>query len=116
MCRFRVNGSPIRHIFHRFQNLPASCERSLRLKKRQDVDIDNSENLLKRTCHFCNELKYLLYIYMVVLVYEVEKKVHVFGGLWNKKSLANIQNLNFNLSVKGSLRYEEFAVRNQSSF
>ena len=30
MCRFRVNGRPIRRIFHRFQNLPASCERSLR--------------------------------------------------------------------------------------
>ena len=32
MCRFRVNGRPIRHIFHRFQNVPAknvlfSCER-----------------------------------------------------------------------------------------
>ena len=30
MCRFRVNRRPIRHIFHRFQNLPASCERSLK--------------------------------------------------------------------------------------
>ena len=30
MCRFRVNGRPIRHIFHRFQNVPASCERGLR--------------------------------------------------------------------------------------
>ena len=29
MCRFRVNRRPIRHIFHCFQNLPASCERSL---------------------------------------------------------------------------------------
>ena len=27
MCRFRVR--PIRHIFHHFQNVPASCERSL---------------------------------------------------------------------------------------
>ena len=26
----RVNGRPIRHIFHRFQNVPASCERSLK--------------------------------------------------------------------------------------
>ena len=25
MCRFRVNGRPIRRIFHRFQNVPASC-------------------------------------------------------------------------------------------
>ena len=29
MCHFRVNGRPIRQIFHRFQNVPASCERSL---------------------------------------------------------------------------------------
>ena len=29
MCRFRVNSRPIRHIFCRFQNVPASCERSL---------------------------------------------------------------------------------------
>ena len=29
MYRFRVNGRPIRHIFHRFQNVPASCKRSL---------------------------------------------------------------------------------------
>ena len=27
---FRVNRRPIRHIFHRFQNVPASYERSLR--------------------------------------------------------------------------------------
>ena len=27
MCRFRVNERPIHHIFHRFQNVPASCER-----------------------------------------------------------------------------------------
>ena len=33
MCRFRVNGRPIRHTFHRFQNLPASCERCLRLEE-----------------------------------------------------------------------------------
>ena len=33
MCRFRVNRRPICHIFHRFQNLPASCERSLRYRK-----------------------------------------------------------------------------------
>ena len=30
MCCFRVNRKPIRHIIHRFQNVPASCERSLR--------------------------------------------------------------------------------------
>ena len=30
ICRFHVNGRPIRHIFHRFQNVPASCECSLR--------------------------------------------------------------------------------------
>ena len=24
MCRFRVNGRPIRHMFHRFRNVPVS--------------------------------------------------------------------------------------------
>ena len=33
MCRFRVNRRPIRRIFHRFQNVPASCERSLKLTR-----------------------------------------------------------------------------------
>ena len=33
MFRFRVNGRPIRHIFHRFQNVPASRERGLRHEK-----------------------------------------------------------------------------------
>ena len=28
ICHFRANGRPIRHNFHRFQNLPASCQRS----------------------------------------------------------------------------------------
>ena len=37
MCRFRVNGRPIRRIFHRFQNVPASCERSLNVKKAEEV-------------------------------------------------------------------------------
>ena len=31
MCRFRVNGRPIRHIFHRFQNVAVSCERCLKV-------------------------------------------------------------------------------------
>ena len=34
MCHFCVNGRPIRHIFHRFQNVPASCERSLKIWSR----------------------------------------------------------------------------------
>ena len=29
ICRFHVNRRPIRRIFHCFQNVPASCERSL---------------------------------------------------------------------------------------
>ena len=34
MCRFRVNGRSIRHIFHLVQNVPVSCEWSLKEKKR----------------------------------------------------------------------------------
>ena len=33
MRSFRVNARHIRHIFHRFQNVPASCERSLILSR-----------------------------------------------------------------------------------
>ena len=31
MCRFRVNGWPIRRFLHLFQSVPASCERSLKV-------------------------------------------------------------------------------------
>ena len=31
MCHFRVNRRPFRRIFHRFQHVPSSCERSLSL-------------------------------------------------------------------------------------
>ena len=31
MCRFRVNGRPIRHFFHRFEDVPESCEHGLSL-------------------------------------------------------------------------------------
>ena len=37
MCRFRVIGRPIRHIFHRFQNVPASCERGLNCFKKSQI-------------------------------------------------------------------------------
>ena len=39
MCRFRVNRRPIRRIFHRFQNVPASCERSLSSYRVQIVPV-----------------------------------------------------------------------------
>ena len=39
MCRFRVNRRPIRHIFCRFQNVPVSCERSLRGPKQWYPDL-----------------------------------------------------------------------------
>ena len=31
MCRFRVKGRPSIHIFHRVQDVPASCECTLNL-------------------------------------------------------------------------------------
>ena len=31
MCRFRVKGRPIHRMFNRFQNVPTSCERNLKL-------------------------------------------------------------------------------------
>ena len=42
MCRFHVNGRPIRHIFHRFQNMSASCERSLRLKMTHHNEVNKA--------------------------------------------------------------------------
>ena len=41
MCRFRVNGRPIDHILHRFQNVPASCEHCPRVQSRVCVDLAN---------------------------------------------------------------------------
>ena len=37
MCHFRANGRPIRRIFYRFQNVPASCERSLRVRDKSNI-------------------------------------------------------------------------------
>ena len=37
MCRFRVNRRPIRRIFNRFQNVPASCKRGLRHRNKENV-------------------------------------------------------------------------------
>ena len=42
MCRSRVKGRPIRHIFCRFQNVPASCERSLSVLSHKDIEINQS--------------------------------------------------------------------------
>ena len=68
MCRFRVNGSTIRHIFHCFQNVPASCERCLRpsilltnpikiylqsLKKSSITYVMVHESFLIPTCGIC---------------------------------------------------------------
>ena len=50
MCRFRVNGRPIRHIFHRFQNVPASCERSL--IQNYDVFVISSQVLIHQLKKF----------------------------------------------------------------
>ena len=40
MCRFRVNRRPIRRIFHRFQNVPASCERSLSVPSHKNIEVN----------------------------------------------------------------------------
>ena len=39
LCRFRLNGRPIRRIFHHFQIVPLSCKRSLRYLLVQPVDF-----------------------------------------------------------------------------
>ena len=45
MCRFRVNSRPIRLIFHRFQNVPASCERSLSLDLASVVSVSAAKGV-----------------------------------------------------------------------
>ena len=44
MFHFRVNGRPIRHIFHRFQNVPASCERSLKVPENLKLESNMKRN------------------------------------------------------------------------
>ena len=63
MCRFRVNGRPIRRIFHRFQNVPASCERSLNDEKPRE--------------YFLAVLKfpYFIVIWTFSLLQKISKKV-----------------------------------------
>ena len=47
-CRFCVNGRPIRHFFHRFQNVPASCESSLSYNLAREASLGE----LVHYCHF----------------------------------------------------------------
>ena len=39
MCRFPVNRRPIRRIFHRFQNVPPSCENAVLVKSNFSVSL-----------------------------------------------------------------------------
>ena len=48
MCRLHVNGRPIRHIFHRFQNVAASRERCHTL---QLIGIIKSDSTTKLVFH-----------------------------------------------------------------
>ena len=45
MCRFRVNGRSIRRIFHCFQNVPASYERSLRILHQTGTTHTGTHNI-----------------------------------------------------------------------
>ena len=56
MCRFRVNGRPIRRIFHRFQNVPASCERSLRRFKLDSLTFDSGVLCISENFRFKSPL------------------------------------------------------------
>ena len=42
ICRFKVNEKPIRHSFHRVQNVPASCERSLCVPSHKNIEMNQS--------------------------------------------------------------------------
>ena len=58
MCRFRVNARPIRRMFHRFQNVLASCERSLNMI-REDKLFQNLRGLLLESL-LAGETRYAL--------------------------------------------------------
>ena len=57
MCRFRMNGRPIHHIFHRFQNVLASCEGSIKAKRFQTNKFwtKNFRTFLHRTLYIFTE-------------------------------------------------------------
>ena len=62
MCRFRVNGRPVCHIFHCFQNVPASCERSLRLMFTQKlllIPISKYDGDFRSSCVIDKFVNYL---------------------------------------------------------
>ena len=59
MCRFHLNGRPIRHIFHRFQNVPASCERCLSFEIDILWSLHPCYNILK-VMHIENEFYFRL--------------------------------------------------------
>ena len=52
MCRFRVHGRPIRHIFYRIQNVPTSCERSLILLENLAVELLHSSQTFSQANPF----------------------------------------------------------------
>ena len=59
MSRFRVNWRPIRPIFHRFQNVPASCKRCLNLTYRLQKLIIGSSMFIEKLCWMYKFLKLL---------------------------------------------------------
>ena len=71
MCYFRVNGRPILHIFHRFQNAPESYECNLRvLRDFQSVrDFTLYINLVLSCLNSC----FTLFIFCGALPSDVTK-------------------------------------------
>ena len=100
MCRFRVNGRPIRRIFHRFQNVPASCERSLK------------QILASAFPHLNN-----YYIYTYYFIWEFEGKlfsdclVRGQSSLYKKKT--SLRQAKFKQRIK-ALIFLFFSARNIS--
>ena len=97
MCRFRVNRRPIRRIFHRFQNVPASCERSLRVLNNINIS-DTCTHLYrsqlpsilvrKNTFHSSDHkrLNYLLHRSMTV---DNRRHTSSYHMLWYKDIIFN---------------------------
>ena len=78
MCRFRVNRRPIRRIFHRFQNVPASCERSLR---NLHMNIKCPETIQIEVRIASSEPRNISYSIFGVKIYHK----HSFSFIWTQK-------------------------------
>ena len=89
MCRFRVNRRPIRRLFHRFQNVPASCERSLSYK----IRVKPSFNIQRRDLLAVVFVVLIPFVQINTLLNNVLVQLLLYGG--GDKDLSSEVNKHF---------------------